>query len=258
MKRIGFALLFILCLLPLSLQRVQGAADRLVDEASLLTRQEETDLRQLLDETSQRQQVDIVIVTVDELDGASPMVFADDYYDQNGYGPDGILLLVSMQDRDWWVSTTGYGITAVTDAGLEYMSDQFVPYLSDGEYAQAFDTYARLCDEFLTQARTGHPYDSHNLPKEPFALGLTLIIALVIGLVVALIATGIMKGQLKSVRQQAKADDYVLPGSIRITRARDLFLYSHIDRREKPKQSGGSSTHMSASGRSHGGGGGRF
>ena len=37
--------------------------------------------------------------------------------------------------------------------------------MSDGEYLDAFDTYADLCDEFLTQAKTGNAYDGDHMPK---------------------------------------------------------------------------------------------
>ena len=67
-----------------------------------------------------------------------------------------------------------------------------------------------------------------------------------------------MKAKLKTVRQQAKADDYMTPGSLHLTYSRDLFLYTHLDRREKPKSDSGSSTHTSSSGTTHGGGGGKF
>lgn len=78
---------------------------------------------------------------------------------------------------------------------------------------------------------------------------------------IALIVTGVMRGKLKSVRFQPKADDYLKEGSMQLTENRDLFLYSHLDRRAKPKDngsSGGSSTHVSSSGSTHGGGGGKF
>lgn len=258
MKKRFLSLLLVLCLLSFAALGVQADTVYLVDEASLLFGSEENEIGQLLDEISARQGVDIVIVTTDDLEGKSPMEYADDYYDYNGYKPDGILLLVSTEDNDWWVSTTGYGITAVTDAGLDYISDRFVPYLSDGEYAEAFREFARLCDAFIIQAKTGDPYDSHNLPKEPFAFLRNLIVALVAGLVIGWIVTGRMKAKLKSVRSQAKADDYVTPGSLQLGYSRDLFLYTHLDRREKPKSGSGSSTHVSSSGTTHGGGGGKF
>ena len=258
MKRKLFTLMLILCLVAGLSLTAYASSNHLVDDAGLLTDTEAANLEAKLSQISDRHNVDIVIVAVDSTDGKSPMDFADDYYDYNGYRADGILLLVSMEDSDWWVSTTGYGITAITDAGLDYMSDRFVPYLSDGEFAQAFEKFADLCDEFITQAKTGDPYDSHNLPKEPFSLVTNLLIAFGIGLVAAWIVTGSMKAKLKTVRQQAKADDYIASGSLQLTHSRDLFLYAQLDRREKPKSDSGSSTHTSSSGTTHGGGGGKF
>ena len=258
MKRKLFTLMLILCLVAGLSLTAYASSNHLVDDAGLLTDTEAANLEAKLSQISDRHNVDIVIVAVDSTDGKSPMDFADDYYDYNGYRADGILLLVSMEDSDWWVSTTGYGITAITDAGLDYMSDRFVPYLSDGEFAQAFEKFADLCDEFITQAKTGDPYDSHNLPKEPFSLVTNLLIAFGIGLVAAWIVTGSMKAKLKTVRQQAKADDYIASGSLQLTHSRDLFLYTHLDRQEKPQSDSGSSTHTSSSGTTHGGGGGKF
>lgn len=258
MKRKLFTLMLILCLVAGLSFTTYASSNRLVDDAGLLTGTDAAKLESKLSRISDRHNVDIVIVTVDSTHGKSPMDFADDYYDYNDYRADGILLLVSMEDSDWWVSTTGYGITAITDAGLEYMSDRFVPYFSDEEFAEGFNAFADLCNEFIAQAKTGDAYDFHNLPKEPFRFVTNLLIALVIGLVAAWIVTGSMKAKLKAVRQQASANDYMTPGSLHLTHSRDLFLYTHLDRREKPKSSSGSSTHTSSSGTTHGGGGGKF
>lgn len=244
-----------------------GNMPRLVDNADLLSNSEESTLLAKLDEISERQQMDIVVVTTQTIDGKSPMEYADDFYDYNGYGfgdeADGILLLISMEDRDWYITTTGYGITAITDAGREYISEEFLSDLGEGKYADAFTTYADLCDEFITQAKTGSPYDAGNLPKKPFDFGMHLIIAFVVGLVVAVVATNIMKAKLKTVRFQPAAREYVRSGSMSVNEQKDLFLYTHVDRRRKPEPKenntgGGSSTHVSSSGSTHGGGGGKF
>lgn len=269
MKKGLFAVFFALLLAALPLLPVYAAdLPRLVDDAGLLSDDEEMALLGTLDEISERQQVDVVVVTVDSLEGCSAMEYADDFYDYYGYGfgeqEDGILFLISMEERDWYISTTGYGITAVTDAGLSYMSERFIDDLSDGDYAAAFTTYAKLCDDYITQANTGEPYDVDNLPKEPFWFAGNLVITFGFGFLIALIATGIMRGKLKTVYSRPEADSYVRSGSMHITRQNDLFLYRHIDRREKPEESssdgssGGSSTHTSSSGTTHGGGGGKF
>lgn len=258
MKRNVFALLIVFCLLTACIFPTYAASPCLVDDAGLLTTAEKAELEQRLNEISARYDVDVVVVTAESIGDSSPMAYADDYYDYHDYSPDGILLLVSMEYSDWWISTTGYGITAFTDAGIEYIGDRVVPYMSDGDFAKAFASFADLCEQFLAQAQTGEPYDYYNLPKDPFEPGFNLIVALVIGLIAAWIATGSMKRKLKSINRQTKADDYVTPGSLQISHSRDFHLYTHLDRRERPKSSGGSSTHRSSSGAAHGGGGGNF
>ena len=80
------------------------------------------------------------------------MDYADDFYDYNGYGygdsNDGLILIVVMDTSDWWISTCGKAIKTFTDAGIEYIGEQIVPYLSNGDYYGAFDKFADLCDEF--------------------------------------------------------------------------------------------------------------
>ena len=269
MKKHIFSILLALILCVAAAMPAFAKADmpRLVDNAGLLTDTEQSGLLEKLDEISERQQMDVVVVTVDTLDGKTPADYADDFYDDNGYGfgaeYDGILLLVSMEDHDWKISTCGFGITAITDDGIDYISDKFLTCLKDGDYAGAFTTYAELCDEFITQAKTGQPYDGDHMPKAPFNTVKCLLIAMGIGLVIALIVTGSMKGKLKSVRRQAAAGSYVKANSMHVTESRDMFLYNTVTRTEKPKSSGssssgGSSTHTSSSGRTHGGGGGKF
>jgi len=237
---------------------VSAASPRLADEAGLLSDAECTAIEKQLDALSAQYGLDVVIVTTQSTGSRTPMEYADDYFDYHDYAPDGILLLVSMEESDWWISTTGFGIQAFTDAGIAYIGNQIVPYLSDGEYAAAFTAFADLCDQFLTQAKNGDPFDTHNLPKEPFKPVRNGIIALMIGFAAAFFATDSMKKKLKSVVQKAQANDYVTPGSLQITQSRDFHLYTHLNRMEKATSSSGSSTHTSSSGTTHGGGGGKF
>lgn len=235
---------------------------RLVDGADILTDSEEADILSKLDNASVELQFDIVIATTYGLGGEYIRDVADDYYDYNGFGygsnADGCVLLVDMQGRDWWISTSGYGITALTDAGIEYIGNQFESDLSDGYYSEAFETYVSQVEAFVNQAMTDKPYDTGNLPKDGYNWFFGIVFSLVAGFVIALISVLVMKGKLKSVRRQPAAKDYLVPGSMNVTSSRDIFLYRNVTRRAKPKESSGSSTHTSSSGRSHGGGGGSF
>ena len=237
---------------------------RLNDLAQLLSESEQEDLLKKLDEISVRQKMDVTVATSEGLDEYNTVSeYADALYEycDFGYGKskDGLLLLINIKDNDWYISTCGYGITAFTDAGIQYIGEQIKPDLSDGNFAAAFDKYADLCDEFITQARTGEPFDSANLPRKPLSL-LWIPGSILIGVVLALIVVGIMKSKLKTVRFQAAANNYVKKDSLNITQSKDLFLYQTVTRTEKPKDdsSSGSSTHTSSSGTTHGGGGGKF
>lgn len=241
---------------------------RFVDEAALLTAAEGESLLAVLDEISERQECDVAVVTVNSLDNKTAEAYADDYYDYNGYGmgsgDDGILLLISIEDRDWAITTYGFAISAFTDAGQSYMVAQFKSDLSAGNYESAFSRFAELCDDFLTQAKTGEPYDSGHLPNTMSfgrAFVSTLLITLPLGFILAMIITGVMKKKMQSVAMQASASSYVRQGSVAISASRDKFLYRTVNKAEKASESsssGGSSTHTSSSGRSHGGSSGKF
>ena len=145
-------LLFPLCAANAQTIPEERQMPRLVDDADLLDSTEEILLEEKLDEISERQQCDIAVVTVNGLSGKSPTAYADDFYDYSGYGygvnNDGILLLVSMEDRDWAITTCGNAIDVFTDAGQEYIVAQFRPDLSGGRYYEAFDCFAEQCDRF--------------------------------------------------------------------------------------------------------------
>ncbi|NLE25381.1 MAG: TPM domain-containing protein [Clostridiaceae bacterium] len=265
MKKIALTL-FTLFFLMASLVTVFADRDLplLVDDADLLTDVEEKRIESKLERISDDQECEVAIVTVYSLDGKTATEYADDFFDYNGYGygndDDGVLLLVSMEDSDLAISTHGYAITAFTDIGLNYMADEFVPYLSSGDFEEAFSLYADLCDDLLTQARNGSPYGADSGSSGSEKKGFSpkrLLVSFGIGAVISFIITGIMKGQLKTVRFQPAATSYVKNDSLNITISRDLFLYRKVDRRAIPKNnsssSSGSSVHRSSSGRSHGG-----
>ena len=249
-----------------------GFADlyyRMNDSADVLTAEEDSELEDALEELSLRQSIDVTIATIESLESVgydSMEAYADDLYDycQFGYGPDmdGVLLLVSVGDRKWHISTCGYGITAFTDAGIQYLGQQMTPFMADGDYAGAFRTFVQWSDTYIDAARAGHPYDVNNLPREPLSL-MYLFLALGIGLVLAWVIVSVMKSQLRSVAFQENAASYVREGSMNLTNRRELFLYRDVQRTKHVEakdsdSSGGSSTHTSSSGTTHGGGGGSF
>ncbi|RHV67938.1 TPM domain-containing protein [Clostridium sp. OM02-18AC] len=233
----------------------------------LMDEEDANQLNEELDEISHNRNFDVTATLVNSLNGQSPEAYADYLYDvcDFGYGDnrDGVLLLVSLEDRDWYLSTSGYGITAFTDAGIQYIGEEITSQLADGEYLEAFEKYIELCDDFIDAANNGEVYDTDHMPRKPLS-AIWLGISFAVGLGGALLLVGVNKSELKSVRMQEEAKNYVRPGSMKVTKSGDFFLYRHVTRTERPKANpkssggGGSSTHTSSSGRTHGGGGGKF
>lgn len=122
------------------------------DNADLLTVSEQQELNDTLTEISERQGVDVAVITANDMGDKSIEDYAKAKYEERGYGDDGVLLVVNMEVRKWWMSTYGKGTTAISSEGISTIGSEFAPYLSNGEYASAFDTYARLCDDYITRA----------------------------------------------------------------------------------------------------------
>ena len=256
-------------------------ADYVVDNADLLSSSEEDALTRKLEALSEKYSFDIVALTVNDLEGKTPMEYADDYYDYNGYRNDGCVLLITT-DRDWWISTKGYGITAITDYGIEVLEYEAIrPYFGNDDWAGGYNKYADMIEEYIVEAKSGEAYDVDN--KYTGSSGTTydfsssyddedgftddeekrsaLIVSLIVSLVIALIVVKMVKSGYKPVHFKANAQDYLVDGSLNVTGQYERFLYSNVTKTEIETSSsggGGSSTHSSSSGSSHGGGGGKF
>jgi len=249
MKRIITILsVLILCLaLTVSVFASPGAA-RLYDGADILTASEESYLSAKLDEVSEAYKVDIVIAVLDTVGEYSSDEYIEYYFDNYGYGygenRDGVLLMLAMAERDYRILSNGFAADAITNDDIDYIGDLIAPYLSDGDYAYAFELFIDECEYEIDGEINGFPF--------PF--GTSLLISVVIGFIVALIATGSMKAQLKSVRMQTGASEYSKAGSMNITNSNDIFLYRTVNRRKKET----SSSSGSRSGSSRNVGGGKF
>lgn len=299
MKRIVTVFVSILCVLTLLVCGI--SAERVlplvVDNADLLTSDEETLLTNQLDALSQMLEIEIAVVTVNSTDGKSAMQYADDFYDYNGYGygenDDGALLLIDMGKREWWITTHGYGAYYLNDYALYQIEESIIDYLSDGNFYAAFLTFSQMCEYYIEDAKNsgtapddeyygevtdefGDDYygelpdefwdDYYEEPSTPFEDAMARLgISLVAGFIIALIMVLTMRSGMKTVKSAYNAANYVVNGSLNLRVQRDHYLYTNTvrTRRESSSSSSGSSrsgssSHRSSSGRSHGGRGGRF
>ena len=226
-------------------------APRVVDQADLLSSDEEAALSREIQQMQGELNLDIVIVTTYGTGSKSVQAYADDYYDNNGYGygedNSGILLLLDMDAREWYMSTCGEAIQIFSDNDLDELGEEIVDYLSDGDYYGAFDRWLEELPEYVEEYREGSSIFSH------------LPLALAIGLIAASITILVMRSSMNTARLQKGAVNYMAEGSFQLRQRSDVFLYSQLSRVPRPKNNGGgSSTHRSSGGISHGGRGGKF
>jgi len=239
-----FALVTVsLMLMALIVPTVAADTVKLYDLAELITDSEEERISDKLDEIGKKHSINLAIVTVESIEDEDPDEFAETVFDEEGYGEadnGGILLFIAMESRDIVVFYDS--VIDVEIAGS--IREDVTTYLSDEDYAGAFDTFIEKCDYYVDGELNGYPFNWAR----------NIVIAVVIGVVIALIITGGMKGQLKSVRAQKAAANYVTSGSLNVTEERDHFLYRTVSRKKRES----SSSSDSSGGRSRGSSSGKF
>ena len=282
MKKIISILLLLLLMLSLAVPAYATDSDTpwVVDNAGLLDWEEIDELNRQIGNLRSELELEIVIVTTYGTDGKGVQAYADDFYDQNGYGygptDSGILLLLDMEAREWYMSTCGDAIYIFTDYGLDQLGQTILPWLSSGEYYRAFMAWISGLSPYVKAYRNGSPLDGYVSPDEyesPYGeeiiyhdmpVGIRIRpfpTALIIGLIAALITILIMRSRMNTAKLQKSAANYLKDGSFRLRQRSDMFLYSRVTRTARPKNNtsgGGSSVHRSSGGVRHGGRGGRF
>lgn len=239
---------------------VQAKSPYVIDEGNLLSEKEEEKLAQMIDKINEREGINLVVLTVQSLEGKTVGAYADDYYDEHQYLSDGTLLLISEPDRVFHISTSGRVINILHDQALEDMIEQLVPHLSAGNYNKGIQSFVKNSDFLL---KTGGE-KRLVAPKK-----ITLFEGLMSSLFGILGSSAILFGMYKthqSVSPKAYADEYYDPNTLRFTRAKDYLMYTHISKslRQTSNSSGGNyssrgaTTHTSSSGTSHGGRSGHF
>lgn len=239
-----------------------GAAQQYIyDNGDLLTAQEEADLQEYLGEISGEYECSVIAATTNTFDGKSRQEYTDDFYfDQDlGYDnrEDGIILMVNLPEREFQYGTYGRTIDIFTDYVLEEMDRQVTPYLSSGDYAKAFESYADRTEEYLEESLSERSYSKNSGSTTQLGISLGA------GLLVTILVLVILFRQLKSVGTKNRAQEYIREGSFRVTRANDLFLYRtmsrhRIERDHGSGSGGGIHTHTTSGGHRAGGRGGSF
>ncbi len=250
----------IFCLAP-ACAAGTGEQHYITDEAGLLQDSQRLELERQAKDISQRYGCGVYLVTVgDYTDTAPGSVYdcARVIYTQKNLGlgaeQNGLLLLLSMEDRDYSLISHGTaGNAAFTDYGKDVLTDAFLPALADNDWYEGFQLYLEQSETLLAQAAAGHPVDAPGQNVGRFH-PLAILFSLVLGSGVAAIVCLILKGSMKSVREAAGASAYLEPDGVQFTIRQDHFTHRTQTRRKietevKSSSSGGSGGFSGKSGK---------
>lgn len=135
----------------------------------------------------------------------------------------GVLLLLSMADRDYCLYAYGFGNTAFTDYGKDYLADEFLDNFKSDDWYGGFLDYMTVSARMLDQARSGNPLDVHNCPGTEKAGTYGILSCVVLGFIMAFIVRSFLLGQLKSVKKGTEAQAFVTAMGLKLTENSDRY-----------------------------------
>lgn len=206
------------------------------DAADILSDSEDAALESQAQLIEDQYDFGVYIVTVDDYRDFSDtsvfdaaMTIYRDYSLGVGEGKDGLLLLLSMDDRDYSLVTYGdTGNYAFNDEGRELMTDFFLDDFGDDNWSAGFEDFLTWTAAYLDAAAAGEPYSDDNIPmsKEDalFTLALYIAAIILIPLVVMFIAVRGRDAKMKTVAAATEASHYV-SSPLNLTRSNDMFTH---------------------------------
>jgi uncharacterized protein len=216
------------------------------DDADIFSDHEEEILTKEMKSIQKTYDMDVVILTVDGLNGQSAKGYIDDYVD--AHCDAGLLsedVVIALRDIDErWIQIRGYGktMTYISDSRIETMYDDMTATLRVDNYYDAFSIFLDDVDSYLG--------------RHPNPLTWTWIQVL-LGLAIGGIITAVMVSQSKG-KVTTDSRTYLDQANSGLVAKRDMYITTTVRRIHRPQApSGGGGGGRSAGGRASSGGGGR-
>lgn len=264
LKRNLFPYLLLVLFFLTNSSSAHAAEQKVYDQAELFSKTEITEIEAAISSFEKSSQMEAVVVTTNDNQTKSARDYADDFYDQHhfGYGEkkSGLLFLIDLTQRTYWISTHGHTITLLTDNRIDSILDKAETGMKNGEYSDATLTVLKQAttysDNYAFDSRTGTFKKTHRL----------VWYEILIAAILAVIGAGVTYGTVYS-NYNLKRRTYTYPyrdyGRLNLSQSEDRLVHSATTSRYIPPSSnnnsgGGSSTHRSSGGSTHGGGGRSF
>ncbi|MDR0782753.1 MAG: TPM domain-containing protein [Propionibacteriaceae bacterium] len=216
---------------------------RVFDELDLFTDAQVTSLNARLAQIAAKYDLDVVAATVGPLAGKSAQLYAADFYEAHGFGKDGAILILSLDQRDWGFAATGRAEPVFTLEVQDRLADVFLPHFRLDMFYSGFSAWADEMDRQLSLAQQA---------RNQSAIVAYVVVGL-IGLGVAFAVPLVWTIRHKSIRGVRTADAYVKGNGFHVTAQQDQLVNTSVTRTAIPQSdSYGGSSSSSSSGISSG------
>ena len=220
----------------------------ILDTSNLLSHEEWEELESRAEDISNRQHCGIYFAMVDDYteyrDGSVFEVTYQLYHNNQlgvGDGRDGVIVLLSMEERDYAMFVYGeYAEYAFDEYGQEKLEEKFLGFFEYDDWYGGISHYLDACDEFLTKADEGDPVRPSYWENILLVTGLSCLVS-------GAVCFWLLRS-MKTVRAKDKADTYVSKGGLHLTQQLDQFSHTTVTRTKIQKESSGGSTHSESGG----------
>jgi uncharacterized protein len=238
--------------------------EKIYDFADLYTDEEEKNLYSAVYDYTQRRNLDLVIVTIND-NFESTQEYADDFYDYNnfGYGTDrdGLLFLVDMENRYVYISATGGAMSLYPDVECNMITEQVYTYFSDQNYYDGTYQMIKTLDTYYEIS-----YNDSNIDEYKYnTADVNYLYVFIFATVCTIIGIVILIKRNDLVKVATTSEEYYDKGSIGVHRIKDVVIGHHVTKHAIQRDTGshgggfsGGGGHISSSGSSHTGGGHKF
>lgn len=209
------------------------------DPAGNLTYDEIEELEAYAERIESTYGICIMLGIARDTDGMSDSEYAQKIYENNTDNENGIILLHNDAEKTYTVFSAGSVTEYLNDDAIESMR---TAYDSNESYYGGIADYYKTAESLLASGETASDNaqavtTGDDTSDEKDGVGIIWIpVSLGIGLLIGFLIINSIASKNKSVYMQKNATVYTRPGSMIITGSADNFLYSNVERREKPKQ----------------------
>lgn len=249
-----------------------NAEEKIYDFADIYSSSDEDYLYTQVSNFIKETNLDLAIVTISYNNKHNTAMYADDFYDYNSFGLDenrsGLLLLVDMDSRRLYLSTTGDAINIYTDDRVNNIMSNIFTYFSNKDYYKATEIFINYAKSY-TEVSSSE--DSHYVFSEDGKITKSrkgILVAGIFAIIITVISILVMASKNRLAKVASSSIGFLRKDTLNVKVVADNFLGSSVTKTRIDNDSssgghhhssgGGSSTHIGSSGISHGGGGHRF